>query len=439
MARHEGSTGIAASTKYLTRLQFLYRCPGHIMAAVATCVFLSDTIIMIARTQSNLRDHITHHILDSVLLVAILFPVLFFLVFRPIKLHLAERGQAEENLANERNKLREILDAMPAGAYIVDRWYRLTYANMALVKELGPVHGRCCHEYFHGLPEPCSDCRIAEVLQGKSFTWETTNETNGKVYEVFETPVQNSDDTFSRLAMMRDITARKVAERELLASRQKLRSLSFHQQRTREKERAAVSREIHDELGQVLATVQLGVSSLGEHYHDHRILIDKIAGMEQLVAGAIKTVQRISTQLRPAILDELGLAEAVEWQAAEFRTRTGIACTPDILLQETSYNKDVATAVFRICQEALTNVIRHSGATRVALLLEERHSRIVLTVADNGRGISPEQLRDSQSLGITGMRERALALGGRMRICRWRHQGTVVIVHIPVDPTGGTA
>jgi signal transduction histidine kinase len=422
------------SSNHLDRL---YCSPVLLIAAIAVSVFVSEAVVMLALSHFNLLDHPIHHILDSLMLVALLFPALILLVFRPVNIHLAQRRHAEEELAAERNKLRHILDAMPAGVCIVSQNHEMEFANTALTEEFGSVEGRTCFEYFHGRSDVCPDCGLGEICAGKNASWEWHSENTGKIYEIFDTPVRNADGTTARLALVRNITARKQAADELLASRERLRSLSDHLQRAREEERTAVSREIHDELGQVLATVQLGVSSLAEEYHDHRHLVKKITGMEQLIAGAIRTVQRISAQLRPAILDELGLAEAIEWQAREFEKRTGIGCTHDVLLLETNFSRDLATAVFRIFQEALTNVIRHSEASHVKVSLEERNGRLVLIVADNGRGITLEQVRDNGSLGITGMRERAYALGGRVRICRSLQAGTVVIAHIPINPSGG--
>ncbi|WP_306533773.1 ATP-binding protein [Geobacter sp.] len=433
MARKDTPTNDTSSN----HLERLYCSPVLLIAAVAVSVFVSEVVVMVVLSHFGLLDHPIHHILDSLMLVALLFPALILLVFRPVNLHLAQRRRAEKELAAERNKLTHILNAIPAGVCIVSQNRKIEYANSALTEEFGPVAGRTCFEYFHGRPDACPDCQLDEVCAGKSYTWEWLSEKTGKTYEIFDTPLHNTDGITARLSLVRNITARKQAADELRASRERLRSLSGHLQRAREEERTAVSREIHDELGQVLATVQLGVSSLAEEYRDHQHLVKKITDMELLIAGAISTVQRISTQLRPSILDELGLAEAIEWQAREFEKRTGIGCSHDILLLETNFSRDLATAVFRIFQEALTNVIRHSGATRVRVSLEERNDRLVLIVTDNGRGITAEQVRDNGSLGITGMRERAFALGGRVRICRSLQAGTVVIVHIPINSSGG--
>jgi signal transduction histidine kinase len=231
---------------------------------------------------------------------------------------------------------------------------------------------------------------------------------------------------------MEDITSLKRAEAEPLSAL-KLRSLASYLQKTREEERTRIAREIHDELGQLLATVQMGMSLMAEEYRDHRKLSAKISDFDQLLREAVRTVQRISADLRPQMLDTLGLGDALEWQAKEFQKRTGIGCTPTLALRGGHFDPEVSTAIFRIFQETLTNVIRHSGATQVVTTLQEKGDRLVLIVKDNGKGITPGQSRDNHAFGIMGMRERASALGGRLKIFAVPDQGTVVIARIPTN------
>lgn len=437
MIQTDQHRGFSSSPKPNSHFDRLYNSPALLLAVIVLITFVTETLVMCTLGHFGLLDTPLHHFSDSLLLVIILFPVLLLLVFRPVKLHLAQRQQFEDALTAERNKLRSILDTMPAGVCIVNQDYRIAYANSALEQEFGPVQGRACFAYFHGRVKICPDCRLRQIPAGQSATWEWYAESTGRTYEIFDTPLRNVDGSIARLSLVRNITARKQADIELRTSREQLRSLSDHLQRTREEERAAVSREIHDELGQVLAAVQLGVSSLPEDYLDHQLLIARIAGVEQLVAGAITTVQKLSARLRPAMLDQLGLVEAIESQVAEFKQRSGIDCSHDLLLQGTEVGGEVATALFRICQEALTNVLRHSGATRVTVTLEEKNQRIVLMVRDNGCGVTPEQVFGSCSLGLIGMRERAFMLGGRVKIRRGRQGGTLVLAHMPFLPPGG--
>ncbi len=416
-------------------LEQLYGSPAILFTTAVVSVFVSDTLVMLILSCFDKHYENIHHLLDAVMLVALLVPILFFLVYQPLTLQLADRRRTEEELAAERNKLRGILDAMPSSVCIVNQAHGIEYANSALTEEFGPIAGRTCFDYFHGRSDSCPNCHFDQISAEEPSPWEWYSDKTGKTYEVYETPLRNADGTTTRLASMRDVTARKQEADELRASRERLRALSDHLQRAREEERRAIGREIHDELGQVLATVQLGVSSLAEEYQHHP-LNEKIVNLEQLLARSIGTVRKISSQLRPTILDELGLADAIEWQVSEFTKHTGLRCSHHVLLQGCTFNKDVATAIFRICQEALTNVIRHSGATHVDIVLEERNERIILLVRDNGRGITPEQLDGQKSLGIIGMRERAYMLGGRVKIRNWKEGGTVVFARIPCNPLG---
>ncbi|MCJ7558078.1 MAG: sensor histidine kinase [Gammaproteobacteria bacterium] len=214
------------------------------------------------------------------------------------------------------------------------------------------------------------------------------------------------------------------------------RYLSAQLQEARDEERSVIGREIHDELGQVLAAVQMGVSSLAEEYADHQHLTRKIHEMECLLNGAIKTVQKISAQLRPAVLEILGLAAAVDWQALNFQKTSGIPCDREIQMNTLNINKKVKIAIFRILQEGLTNVIRHSGATRVGISLKEKGDWLVLTIRDNGRGITANQLNDISSIGIRGMRERAHALAGQVRVFGRKNGGVTVMARIPLSLSG---
>ena len=229
-----------------------------------------------------------------------------------------------------------------------------------------------------------------------------------------------------------EIYERTKVEEKLRRSQEQLRELSTHILNIREEERTAIAREIHDELGQVLAALKFDVSLLAANYQDHPRLVEKTRSMEQMISDSIKTVQRISSELRPVMLDELGLAEALEWQTDSFQQRTGIACKIIVLLMEKTVRRELATALFRIYQESLTNVLRHSGATQVDAILIEKKGRIVLAISDNGVGILEHQKNTPHSFGVIGMRERAYALGGKMKICGLPELGTLVIVRIPL-------
>jgi len=162
-------------------------------------------------------------------------------------------------------------------------------------------------------------------------------------------------------------------------------------------------------------------------------LLDKIKSMSELVAMTIRAVQRISTELRPGLLDDLGLSAAMEWQAEEFQNRTGIKCELTLGSEDIVLDQERSTAIFRIFQETLTNITRHANATNVNASLKEENGKLVLEVEDNGKGITEEQISHPKSFGLMGIRERALGFGGKVEIKGIPGEGTTVTVSIPVD------
>jgi len=226
---------------------------------------------------------------------------------------------------------------------------------------------------------------------------------------------------------------RDRAEREIRKSREQLRNLSAHLQSVREEERTRMAREIHDELGQGLTALKMDVSWLNRRFlEEDATFKKKLTSMEEVIDRTIQTVQKLSGELRPGILDDLGLAAAIEWQAEEFQNRTGIECEISLSPEETVLNRDQSTTMFRIFQETLTNVIRHARATKVEVRLEEQNGSIVLEVTDNGRGITEAEISDPKSFGLIGMRERVDFLDGELDIVGSPGMGTRIMVTLPL-------
>jgi len=158
--------------------------------------------------------------------------------------------------------------------------------------------------------------------------------------------------------------------------------------------------------------------------------------MNKLIDGSIQTVKKLSTRLRPGVLDDLGIAAALEWQAGEFQKRTSIRCSLRVEPEDVAVDREVATAVFRVFQEALTNIVRHAGASRVSTTFKRERDGLVLRVRDNGRGIGMEQIASSTAYGLIGMRERAYFIGGELEIKRVRSGGTEVLLRAPLHGRG---
>jgi signal transduction histidine kinase len=225
------------------------------------------------------------------------------------------------------------------------------------------------------------------------------------------------------------------AEEQLRESHEQLRALSTYLQTVREEERTRIAREVHDELGQALTSCKLDLSWIaGKLPAELKPLLEKARALTAHIDSTIQTVRRISSELRPGVLDHLGLVAAIEWQANEFQNRTGIRCDLRARVREPLPNQDLATTFFRIFQETLTNVIRHAGATHVWVELKEAAGNITLEVKDNGRGIERTEIFNNRSMGLLGMRERAALLGGIFKIGSIpRGKGTRVRVSIPVQ------
>jgi len=227
---------------------------------------------------------------------------------------------------------------------------------------------------------------------------------------------------------------RKRAEERLQRTNEQLRALSAYLQYVREEERTRIAREVHDELGQNLTGLKLDLSWLGNQFSGRgsRTLRTKVKELLAHVDGTIQTVRRIATELRPSILDDLGLVAAIEWQTNDFQNRTGIRCSVSCRVPEILWDHDFTTVFFRIFQETLTNIIRHANATRVAVRLEQENGSLILEIEDNGRGITEKEIANTRSIGLIGMRERAALVGGDVSFRGGPGIGTTVRVKIPL-------
>jgi PAS domain S-box-containing protein len=232
----------------------------------------------------------------------------------------------------------------------------------------------------------------------------------------------------------RDITERRKAEALIKESNKELQELAAHLQTIREEERAHLAREVHDVLGQQITGLKMDMIWLNKRINNKdETMEERFKEMLLLADEMVKTVRKISSELRPGILDDLGLVAALEWQSNEFEKRTGVECLFPTLPSLPDISQTTATGIFRIYQETLTNVARHAEATRVSASITADTTNIKLTVADNGRGLDVAEMKSKKTLGLVGMRERAAMMGGKLTVETRMEGGTLVTLLVPVQ------
>ena len=362
-----------------------------------------------------------------------------------------DQQQAQSALRESEERFRAIAETIPVSILI---YYspKIAYANAANETLTGYTREELSRmdiwELVHPDMREAARARVDARLRGESvhprFDFKFLTK-SGQVRWAYSssTPI-TYEGRPSTLGVILDITDRKQSEEQLRATSEQLRALTASLTSAREEEGIRIAREIHDELGSGLTSLRWDLESFDKALSGQddalqlQALREKIAAMMKLMDTTIGAVRRIASELRPSVLDDLGLAEAIEWQAQQFQARTGIVCAYERPAETFELDLEKSTAVFRIFQEALTNVLRHAQATRVDIAVREGTDDLVLTVSDNGRGITDDQKSAPQSLGLVGMRERAHLVGGEISIAGAEGRGTVLTVRIPCSAQGSS-
>ena len=366
----------------------------------------------------------------------------------------AERARAAETLRESEARQhqaskfnRAVIANVGEGLYTLDCQGLVTYVNPAAEWLLGwssaELLGRKIHDMIHyqhpdGSPFPANECAGLHVLQKGTFLSKHEDifiRKDGTFFPVvYTSSLIASDDGIAGLVVVfRDRTAKKHAEETLHRSREKLRTLAARLQAAHEAERSLLARELHDELSGTLTALKMDLSLLPDRAaKDHQLFLEKLSSMAEYIDRALARVHNIVTELRPVVLDKFGLVAAIEWQAGEFQDRSGIACETHLPTKEIPLDSDRSTAVFRILQEVLTNVIRHANASHVTVDLRSEKESVALEVRDNGKGIDETKIASPESFGLLGIRERALSFGGKAEVSSLPGGGTLVIVRMPV-------
>ena len=354
--------------------------------------------------------------------------------------------QAQEALKRNEKLLQRVFDLLPIGLWLADKDGRLLRGNLAGVAIWGAEPHVGPEEYgvFRARRLPSGEeiapddwALVHTVRDGITVTDEMLEidafDGRKKTILNYAAPVlDDSGHVQGAIVVNQDITDRKRAEEELESSRQELRALAARIEEARESERTGIARELHDQVGQALTAIKLDLDRLASTSEMSVAQQALIEGMAKLVDQTADDVRRISSDLRPGLLDDIGLVSAMEWQLASFQEHSGIRCNLAGDVDEAPLDRARSTALFRVFQELLTNVTRHACASHVEVAIAVHSGELTLTVADDGRGIPTEQIGARTSLGIIGMQERLLPLGGELSFAAREPNGTVAMVTIPL-------
>jgi PAS domain S-box-containing protein len=360
-------------------------------------------------------------------------------------LDITERKKAEETIRSSETKWRNLFEILPVGVSVVDSTRKIVEFNNALCQILDLTQEELMNgknNYRRYLNSDYTAFNFQEYPSSRSIL-------ENKIIKDVEIGAEKEDGTMkwlsvsaapiphlnSSIVSIIDITQRKKWEEEIQNSKMQLDLLNKHINEVREEERSVIAREIHDELGQTLASLKLDLIGINEELDEQLQLKQRINKTIEMVDSSIKTVRKISSALRPQILDELGLASAMEWLANDFKKRSGLKCKLE--LQEVEeLDSNISIALFRIFQAAMTNIVLHSGAKSVAVKLGMNNELLILSVKDDGIGISQEYIHSPKSFGIVGMKERTKQINGTFEIHSEINIGTEIRITVPV--TGKT-
>lgn len=351
------------------------------------------------------------------------------------------RRMAEDAATRALSEVDQIFETAADGMRIVDRNFRVLKANDTFAKLVGlpknEIIGRKCHDVFWGEACKSPGCPLTRILEGEQDVEYDSEKMrpDGTVVPciVSATPFRRPDGTTIGIVEdFKDISERKNAERSLKRTSVRLRELTAHLQCIREEERSRIAREIHDELGQVLTALSLDLRWLKKRLPAEQMeLHEKIQSMAELITATVSSISRICSELRPAILDDVGLSAAIEWQAEEFTSRTGIACDIRTDPPEIKLSEELSVAVFRIFQETLTNIVRHARASKVEVQLRLTPSEFSMKVCDDGIGIEITGPQKVKTFGLLGVKERVRGFGGELNLTAGDTGGTCLDIVIP--------
>jgi len=358
-----------------------------------------------------------------------------------VSTNITERKLAEDNFLEVEGRYRLLSEQSGIGIGLYSPRGEILYYNIQALSNLG-----CKTEEYTGklLTEVYGEQKGNEYLKrirkairtGKSYDYEDFLQTPSGSYWFLSNHMRvcnSKGKVIGVQVLAHDITQIKRTEEKLKQSTEEYRTLVQHIEEEMENERTQIARDLHDDLGQKLTILSMDISWLKSRLGVKSQSVDKkLNEMGHLLTETIESIKKISFGLRPSILDDLGIRAAIKWQLSDFSKTTGITCSLVILPKDLAIDKTLSTVIFRIIQESLTNIARHSEAKKVSVILNSGEGSLKLMIRDNGKGIEPVQINDPKSFGLIGIRERARSHGGEVSISGKKGVGTLVLVVIPV-------
>lgn len=357
-----------------------------------------------------------------------------------VGIDISDRVKMEDNLIKSEQSLRQVLSSITDIFYVINKNYQITLMNKIAKELLSKAWGKSVEvgkNILEIIPqnsnEPIEDS-FEKVFSGESVEYEhfhSTEQMEGWFLVNYHPVINEDEQIIGAYIVTKDITEIKNAEAKIVSYNKQLQELTTHLLSVREEERLRIGREIHDDLGQQLTAIKMDVAWIDKKTADENPVKTKLKNIIGLLDGSNQSVRRILNELKPAILDEYGLLDALEWHIKQFISSTGIPAIIETKESEIRLDEELAICIFRVCQEALTNVARHSGAKNVLISIVIANEQITVKIEDNGKGFKVKEAQNKGSFGLIGMNERARSLNGNFEIESTIGKGTIITISLP--------